>query len=277
MSQAKDRVLAALNVTDVLATERGELRPRDLQGWNSRHAFLTEAIARRPAPVVVEVGVWKGGSTISMAKELATRWADGVVVAVDTFLGSAEHHLNPDWRASLQAEHGYPTLYRTFIDNVQHDGVSEYVVPLPLDSINAAHLIRQTGITADVIHIDAGHDFESVSMDLALWIDVLAVGGILICDDYAPAWPGVVRAVDELSLTGAVAGLRASGDKAWLEKTGAAPRDQESETMIDLESDVLRDALRQRGEALERLELVEQQNRALVNSRVWRWTKWIHH
>ena len=42
----------------------------DLQGWNSQHIYLSDAItALRPA-VIVEIGVWKGGSTVFMANEL---------------------------------------------------------------------------------------------------------------------------------------------------------------------------------------------------------------
>ena len=35
-----------------------------------------------------------------------------------------------------------------------------------------------------MIHIDAGHDFESVSLDLRLWSSILADNGAIIMDDY---------------------------------------------------------------------------------------------
>jgi predicted O-methyltransferase YrrM len=171
----------------------------DLQGWNSQHAFLREAIEKGPR-VVIEVGVWKGASAIFMARLLREMAADGVVIAVDTFLGSWEHWLNPDWRSALEFEAGYPALFRTFQRNVVVAGVADYVVPLPLDSANAAALLDRTHIAADVIHIDAAHDYGSVLADLRAWWPRLLPGGVLIADDYdedEQYWPSVKKAVDE--------------------------------------------------------------------------------
>lgn len=35
-----------------------------------------------------------------------------------------------------------------------------------------------------MIHIDAGYDFESVSLDLRMWSSILADNGAIIMDDY---------------------------------------------------------------------------------------------
>jgi len=43
---------------------------QDRQGWGSSHPYLTEAIEALRPSVVVEVGVWKGGSTISLASTM---------------------------------------------------------------------------------------------------------------------------------------------------------------------------------------------------------------
>ena len=42
----------------------------DLQGWQSDHRYLGDTIRSLRPNVVVEVGVWKGGSVIEMAKFL---------------------------------------------------------------------------------------------------------------------------------------------------------------------------------------------------------------
>jgi glycosyltransferase involved in cell wall biosynthesis/predicted O-methyltransferase YrrM len=184
---------------DPFASIDAESAALDLQGWNSQHAFLREAITNRPR-VVVEVGVWKGASVIFMASLLREMAADGVVIAVDTYLGSWEHWLNLEWRAALELDAGYPTLFRTFQRNVVAAGVADYVVPLPLDSANAASLLDRTRISADVIHIDAAHDYGSVLADLKAWWPRLLPGGVLIADDYdedGKYWPSVKKAVDE--------------------------------------------------------------------------------
>lgn len=175
--------------------------PADVQGWNSEHRYLTEAVDQDPG-VVLELGVWKGASTIFMAKRMKERGAGGVVLAVDTWLGSSEHRLNPEWRGWLGLESGLPTLYRMFLANVVAAGVQDYVVPLPLDSINAAQVVSALGIRPDAMHVDAGHDYRSVKADLETWWPLLSERGVLIGDDYDPSgasWPGVKEAVDEFA------------------------------------------------------------------------------
>lgn len=172
----------------------------DMQGWKSDHPFLAETVAQLRPRIIVEVGIWKGMSVLTLAAALRDRGIDGVVVAVDTWLGSAEHWTNPEWRVSLGLRHGYPTLQQTFMRNVIEAGLQEFVVPLPLDSLSAATLFERVGIAPEVIHIDGSHEFAPVRMDLEAWWPILARGGVLIGDDYyavaeaRDAWPGVRRA-----------------------------------------------------------------------------------
>jgi predicted O-methyltransferase YrrM len=171
----------------------------DLQGWNSHHLFLSDSIERIHPRIVLEIGVWKGGSTIFMAEKLRQQEVAALVIAVDTFLGSWEHYEQAEHFPSLMHQNGYPSLFYTFLTNVMRAGVQRQVIPLPLDSANAAHVIGRKGIRPDIIHIDAGHDFEAVSNDLKLWWPLLAPGGIMIADDYDSSgvvWPSVRDAVD---------------------------------------------------------------------------------
>jgi hypothetical protein len=171
----------------------------DMQGWHSDHPFLADTVARLRPRVVVEVGAWKGLSVLSLAAALRDNGIDGAVVAVDTWLGSSEHWADPNWRPALGLTHGYPTLQRAFMRNVIEAGLERFVVPLPLDSLNAAALLRGLKIAPGIVHIDAGHDFASVTADLEAWWPLLESGGVLIGDDYhdlrhARHWPGVRRA-----------------------------------------------------------------------------------
>ncbi len=175
-------------------------RTADHQGWHSDHPFLRETLAALRPSVVVEVGVWKGASSITMAETMRDRAIDGAVLAVDTWLGSWEHYEHETFFADLHIQNGYPTLYNTFITNVLDKGVSDFILPLALDSANAAFVVKRRGIVPDVVHIDAGHDRKAVRNDLDLWWEVLRPGGALICDDYdktGDIWPSVRDAVDE--------------------------------------------------------------------------------
>lgn len=169
----------------------------DFQGWASDHRYLREAIRERKPRVVVEVGVWKGGSVLTMADEVRTLHIDAAIIAVDTWLGSCEHWVTWSWFESLRMGGGYPALYHTFASNVLERRLQDFVVPLPLDSVNASALLRHHKVGIDVLHIDAGHDFHSVMNDLRVWWQLLNEGGILIGDDYHPwgdTWPEVRQA-----------------------------------------------------------------------------------
>ncbi len=176
----------------------------DLQGWHSDHPYLARAIREARPSIVVEVGVWKGASVVTIAKEIQRLGLDAVVIAVDTWLGSFEHYLWEKFIPDLDFEFGYPRLYHKFASNICKEGVADLVVPLPLDSINAFQLLKERGIRPDVLHIDAGHDYQSVMSDLKAWWPQLNDGGILVGDDYfrkpivgAGKWPGVRQAFDE--------------------------------------------------------------------------------
>lgn len=174
--------------------------PADVQGWNSSHEYLSESIETLRPKIVVEVGVWKGGSVITMASKARSLGMDCVIIAVDTWLGSFEHWLTAEGVADLRLRHGYPQLYHTFASNIIRSGLEGMVVPLPLDSINALHFLAQKRVMPDLIHIDAGHDYRSASADLEGWWPLLAPGGMLIGDDYyvdGEMWPDVRRAFDD--------------------------------------------------------------------------------
>ncbi len=172
----------------------------DDQGWNSHHSFLDGSIKANRPNIVLELGVWKGGSAIHMAKSMRAFEHTGVIIAVDTWLGSWEHWENEDRFADLITTFGYPSLYYTFLSNVVLHDVQDYIIPLPLDSGNAAFVISRKNIQPEMIHIDAGHDYDAVMSDLRRWWPILIPGGVLIADDYDPAgvvWPSVRDAVND--------------------------------------------------------------------------------
>ncbi len=202
MSSAREQVIDLLwDRCDPFKAMKAMPKSVDHQGWNSDHRYLARAIDDVRPRVVIEVGVWKGGSVLTMAARMREKGVDGVVIAIDTWLGSSEHFLAKGdvHGKDLNYLNGYPRLYNTFIANVFDQGLEHYVVPLPLDSVNAFQVINSLGIRPDVLHVDAGHDFQSATNDLTTWWPFLAPGGVLIGDDYfsdGSVWPEVKRAFD---------------------------------------------------------------------------------
>jgi SAM-dependent methyltransferase len=182
--------------------------PDDRQGWNSQHPSFEEIIRKLRPSVVIDVGVWKGGSTIYLADLLRRNAGGGAVIAVDTFLGSVEHWDKGSGFAGLiPFRHGMPLLYEQFLSNVVRCGVCDWVVPLAQTSTAAADLLRRLGVQAGLIHIDASHAYVDVLRDARNYWDILTPGGYLIGDDYNKDWPGVIRAADEFAVEKGVAML----------------------------------------------------------------------
>lgn len=171
--------------------------PDDVQGWNSNHPLLSEVIRVKQPKLIIEVGVWKGASTIFMAETLRQLGIPGVIVSIDTFLGSLAHLTNPEYRAAIRGPSGWPNLYFQFLANVVRRGLEDYVCPFPQTSDTACQYLHLINLQADLVHIDAAHDYESVTRDITNYFALLAPGGVLIGDDFTTNWPEVVWAATE--------------------------------------------------------------------------------
>jgi predicted O-methyltransferase YrrM len=193
-TESARRVAQALLGGDAFEGYAPEL-PADFQGWNSDHPALRAAVVEVRPRIILDVGVWKGASTIFLARAAQEAGLDAVVVGIDTFLGSPEHW-NPNrpdrMMDSLRLRHGWPGLYWQFLSNIVHAGLQDRVVPLAQTSENAAVILGQRGIKADLIHIDAAHEKEPVLRDCRMFWRILRPGGMLIGDDWP--WPGVQEA-----------------------------------------------------------------------------------
>jgi predicted O-methyltransferase YrrM len=180
--------------------------PEDRQGWNSEHAAFEEIIRGLRPDVVIDVGAWKGASTIYLADIMKRNAVAGTVIAVDTFLGSVEHWDKTSGFAGLIPHRfGMPLLYEQFLSNVVRCGAQDRIVPLALTSAGGGVLLRRLGIQAGLIHIDASHDYEDVLRDARVYWDVLQPGGFIVGDDYNQDWPDVIRAANQFATEKVVA------------------------------------------------------------------------
>jgi hypothetical protein len=142
--------------------------------------------------LIIEVGSWMGESTINMASCLKQQnKLNTTVVAIDTWLGSKEHWIEPDLRQHLKLQHGFPTFYFDFLSNVVNNQVQEQVMPLPMpSSIGSEYLYNKLGIEiAELIYVDGSHEQKDVYTDLQGYWKLLKPGGLLFGDDFD--WEGV--------------------------------------------------------------------------------------
>lgn len=195
-----------------------DLHEVDLHGWKcptfaeqfERHLDTVTAGGAGGTPlVVVEVGSWKGRSTVAMATACKARGLDARIVAVDTWLGAPEFWTwgleDPTRGLSLNVAHGYPRVYFTFARNIKRLGLAALCSPLPISSVQGAAVLRHHGVLADIVYVDAAHEHDAVAADLAAYWPLVKPGGVMFGDDYTAGWPGVVSAVTEFA---AARGLR---------------------------------------------------------------------
>lgn len=113
---------------------------------------------------------------------------------VDTWLGSNEHY-----EGIQRDENGYPNIFEDFWKNVKDADYTDIITPITLPSRDAAEYLIKKGIQADVIYIDAAHDYKNVKEDMDTYWRLLKPGGIFIGDDYHPEWYGVIGAVQQFT------------------------------------------------------------------------------
>jgi hypothetical protein len=173
-----------------------DLLPEDLQGWNSYHPIFRQLIRQTEPKVIIEVGTWKGASAINMARICKTLGLQTKIYCIDTWLGALEfwHGEHNTKERDLLLKNGYPQIYYQFISNVVHNGVEDFIIPVPNTSLNGARLLNAIQIKAELIYIDGSHEYEDVKADIAAYKELCT--GIMFGDDYN--WPFVKQAVNEI-------------------------------------------------------------------------------
>jgi predicted O-methyltransferase YrrM len=152
--------------------------------WLSRSAQKTR--------VIIEVGSWAGRS----ARALADNMPDNAVLyAIDTFDGSADEK-DSGMRVAreMDGDHVCFSFTKNLWDHIEKGRVH----PIRMNGRNAARLLREQGVKANLIFIDAGHMYEEVKEDIQNFLPLLSKDGVICGHDFnQPVWPDVTRAVLE--------------------------------------------------------------------------------
>lgn len=173
--------------------------PEDLQGWNGNMPIFAELIAEVKPKHIIEVGTWKGQSAITMAHAVKNLKLETKITCVDTWLGAVEFwgSMKDTPERNLLQHHGYPQIYYQFLSNVVHQGMQDIILPFPNTSFIAAKYFKESKITADLIYIDASHEYEDVFQDCKEYWGIVSSGGKLFGDDWA--WASVRTAVEKFA------------------------------------------------------------------------------
>lgn len=151
-------------------------------GWlTRREARLLYEMGKRCTGrgVIVEIGSWKGKSTIWLAHG-SLEGARMKVYAIDPHTGITKEH----------AEGTSPT-FADFQRNIQNAGVDALVVPILKTSEDAA---KDFSLPVEAIFIDGNHDEASVQQDFDTWFPKVIEGGFMAFHDTI-VWPGPKQVV----------------------------------------------------------------------------------
>lgn len=161
---------------------------QNIQGWFNYEAVYDTAVQLAPDTAhFVEIGSWRGRSTVYLAVTVKNSGKNIRVDAVDTWRGSLAEDVHQQDPSVIN-----DTLYDEFLNNIEP--VQDIVTPVRMTSTDAAK--RYSDNSLDFVLIDGSHEYQDVVNDITEWLKKVKPGSMLAGDDYE--WPGVKQAVSEL-------------------------------------------------------------------------------
>lgn len=131
---------------------------------------------------IVEIGSWKGRSTIYLAKGSKEAKREKIT-AIDTFKGSSEHQSILEGRST----------YDDFLDNIKNWKVDDYIDILKTSSEEASNNWKKP---IRLLFIDGAHEYDMVKNDFLLWEPFLINNGIIAFHDVG-SFDGPTRVIEE--------------------------------------------------------------------------------
>lgn len=163
----------------------------EIEGWfTDSDKVIYEAAVKKfnSGSVFVEVGSFKGRSSVAMAIEIINSGKDIKFYCVDTWEGSEEHQSGKSFEDKDVVE---KKLYEKFLQNIEP--IKHIITPIRKPSLEAVNYFENESV--DFIFLDAAHDYENVKKDLNVWKSKVKKGGLLAGHDWT--WETVRNAVEE--------------------------------------------------------------------------------
>lgn len=145
---------------------------KDIQGWFDFENVYRRAVEdNQDGALFIEIGSWKGKSTVFMAVEILNSkkkirldcidaWSDKVDLAIKAY--------------ELDTEEAFE---RFKVNTSQFDFINYH----RLTSVEASKLYEPE--SADFIYIDGSHGYDNVKQDIKVWYPIVKSGGVLAGHD----------------------------------------------------------------------------------------------
>jgi predicted O-methyltransferase YrrM len=163
---------------------------RNIEGWLTSHEglfLLNAAKSVISEGEIVEIGSWKGKSTIYLAYGHRLSGQRGYVWAIDPHQGAIKSSDN-NTRSTLSE----------FTRNIQSAGVKDIVKPIVNTSIGA---VKKWSKPIRLLFIDGLHDYEHAREDYLAWNKFVVPDGIIAFHDGFCGIIGVGRAIEDTIFT----------------------------------------------------------------------------
>lgn len=140
---------------------------KDIHSVSIVEAKLLYKLAKQSKGNIVEIGSWKGYSTIWLAKGSLSGNKNSVY-AIDPHTGSAIHH----------KMYGKIDTFNEFMKNINDSGVDNIVIPMRMTSEEAS---KNWNEYISLLWIDGDHTLAE--KDFKMWVCHLGNGGIIALHD----------------------------------------------------------------------------------------------
>lgn len=165
-----------------------EVNNKRIEGWlfSAEAAFLyMMAQSCTGKGAIVEIGTWKGRSTVFLAK--GSKAGNNVeICTIDPHTGSSEHkEIDPTvW------------TYPEFKSNIQMMDIDDIIIPIVKTSEDA---VKDWNKPIELLFIDGAHEYELVKLDFELWYPYVIKDGMILMHDTDPktSQPGPVKVCKE--------------------------------------------------------------------------------
>ncbi|KAI3731809.1 hypothetical protein L1987_62999 [Smallanthus sonchifolius] len=184
------------------------LRHKRIKGWGSTGLVFKNLIEKVKPKTIIEIGTFLGASAIHMAELTQQLGLQTGIICIDDFRGWPGL---PSQFRDIKMINGNTMLLYQFMQNVVQANATKTVIFLPFSTGSALEKLCERGVFADLIEVDAGHDFHSAWSDINRAYKLLRPGGVIFGHDYYTGADnrGVKRAVNMFAR---VNGLRVKVD-----------------------------------------------------------------
>lgn len=144
-----------------------------LGGWltKAEGTFLYKAAKEvNPKNVIVEIGSWKGKSTVCLGKGVHEN-SQVTIYAIDPHIGSSKHQ---------KMFNNSVDTYKEFIENIKRAAVNQYIEPIQKTSEEASKNFHKP---IEFLFIDGAHEFELANLDYKLWFPKVIDQGLISFHD----------------------------------------------------------------------------------------------